>query len=115
MPAEQFWRGQVHQAAIILVDQPAPLDADMPSLACRMQRCACAVRLRFDHGHRLDRLLRRDHRHVALDDRGLLCGDRGQGIAEEFGMIHADRREHGCQRRLDDIGRVEPPAEPDFQ
>ena len=42
MPAEQFWRGEIEQAAIVLIDQPAALDADMPLLAGRMQRRAHA-------------------------------------------------------------------------
>jgi hypothetical protein len=32
MPAEQFWRRQIHQAAVVLVDQPSALDIDMPLL-----------------------------------------------------------------------------------
>ena len=64
MPAEQFWRRQIHQAAIVLIDQPAALDADMPLLPGRIQRRAHAGRLRFDHGHRLWQLLGADHRHA---------------------------------------------------
>jgi hypothetical protein len=33
MPPEQLRRRQIHQAALILIDQPAALDADMPLLA----------------------------------------------------------------------------------
>src|SRR5690349_6081709 len=37
--AEQFWRREIHQAALILIDQPAALDADMPLLTGGMYRC----------------------------------------------------------------------------
>ena len=32
MPAEQFWRRQIHQAAVVLIDQPSALDIDVPLL-----------------------------------------------------------------------------------
>ena len=47
--------------------------------------------------------------------RGLLAGDRGQRVAEKFRVIHADRRDHGRQRRVDHIGGIEPSAEADFE
>ena len=115
MPAEQFWRRQIHQAALVLIDQPPALDTDMPLLSRGMQRRAHAPGLRLDHRHRLRRLLGANHRHAALDDGGLLAGDGGQRVAEEFHVIHADRRDHGRHRRIDDVGGVEPAAEADFQ
>ena len=66
MPAEQFWRREIEQAALILIDQPSTLDADMPLLPRRMQRRAHASRLRFDHCHRLGRLLGTNHRHAGV-------------------------------------------------
>ena len=116
MPAEQFWRRQIHQAAIVLIDQPAALDADMPLLPGRMQRrpqagCACASTTAIASG----KLLGADHGHMALDDRGLLAGDGGQRVAKKFSVIHADRRDHGCERRVDHIGRVQPSAKAYFQ
>ena len=42
MPAEQFWRRQIHQAAFVLIDQPPALDIDMPFLPGGMQRRAHA-------------------------------------------------------------------------
>ena len=30
-------------------------------------------------------------------------------------MVHADRRDHGSQRRIDDVGGVKPAAETDLQ
>ena len=115
MPAEQLWRRQIHQAALVLIDQPPALDADMPLLSRRMQRRAHALRLRLDHRHRLRRLLGANHRRAALDDGGLLAGDRGQRVAEEFRVVHADRRDDGRDRPVDHIGGVEPSAEAGFQ
>ena len=115
MPAEQFWRGEVHQSALVLIDQPAALDADMPLLAGGVQRRALPARLRLDHGHRFALLLGRDHRHAALDDRSLLAGDRSQRVAEELGVVHADRRDDSGERLLDDIGGIEPAAKADFE
>ena len=115
MSPEQSWRRQIHQAAIVLIDQPAALDADMPLLPGRVQRRPQAGRLRFDHGHRLGKLLGADHRHLALDDRGLLAGDGGQRVAKKLSVIHADRRDHRCKRRVDHIGRVQASAKADFQ
>ena len=115
MPAEQFWRRQVHQAALVLIDQPPALDIDVPPLACRMQRRAQPPGVLLDHGDRLSRLLGANHRHVGLDDPGLLSRDRRQRVAEKLGVIHADRRDHGRERRIDHVGGVETPAEADFQ
>src|SRR6185437_15207680 len=47
VPPEQFWRGEIHQAAIVLIDQPAALDIDMPLLAGGMQRRMLTPRLRL--------------------------------------------------------------------
>ena len=46
---------------------------------------------------------------------GFLAGNRGQRIAEEFGVIHADRRDDSRERRVDHVGSVEPPAKAYFQ
>ena len=115
MPPEQFWRGQIHQAAFVLIDQPPALDIDVPFLPRGMQRRAHAPCLLLDHGDGLGRLLRANHRHVALDDGGFFAGDLDQRVAEKFGVIHPDRRDHGRQRRVDHIGGVEPSAESDLQ
>src|SRR5437773_84802 len=32
MPPEQLWRRKIHQATLVLIDQPPALDADMPLL-----------------------------------------------------------------------------------
>src|SRR6266436_2078679 len=87
MPAEQFWRGQIHQAALVLIDQPPALHADVPALARREQRGAHAPGLLFDHSHHLARLVRRYHGHAAIDDRGFLAGDGLKRIAEKLGVV----------------------------
>ena len=89
MPAEQPWCREVHQAAVVLVDQSSALDIDVPLLTGRMQRRVHASGLCFDHGHRLGGLLGANHRRVALDDRGFLAGNLAQRVPEEFGVIHA--------------------------
>jgi hypothetical protein len=71
--------------------------------------------MRLDHGHPLWRLLGGDDRHVALDDGSLLARDGGERVAEKLHVIHAERRDDACKRRLDHIGGIEPPAEPDFE
>src|SRR5919201_1019484 len=38
MPPEQFWRRQIHQTTIVLIDQPSALNTDMPLLPGRVQR-----------------------------------------------------------------------------
>ena len=115
MPAEQFWRREIHQAALVLVDQPPAFDADMPLLPGRMQRRAHTAGLRLDDRHRFRRLLGADHRHVALDDGGLLGGNRAQRVTEKLHMVHADRRDDGRDRPVDDVGGVEPAAESGLQ
>ena len=62
MTAEQSWRRQIHQAAIVLIDQASALDADVPLLPGRMQRRMQAPGALFDHGDRLRRLLGANHR-----------------------------------------------------
>ena len=39
----------------------------------------------------------------------------GQRVAEKLGVVHADRRDHGRQRRVDHVGGVQPSAKADFQ
>ena len=54
-----------------------------------------------------------DDRHARLDDAGLLDGDRFERGAQVLLVIEPDRRDGGDQR-VEDVGRVEPAAEPDF-
>ena len=115
MPPEQLRRRQIHQAALILIDQPAALDADMPLLACRMQRRAHAVRLRFDHRHRFRRLLGANTGMLRLMMAAFSPAIAVSELPKKFGVIHADRRDDGRERRVDHIGGVQPSAETHFQ
>ena len=65
--------------------------------------------------HRLGfRPLPREYRRdAALQNPGLLGGDGFDGVAQEDLVIHVDGRDHG-EHRLDYIGRVQPPAQADF-
>ena len=49
-----------------------------------------------------------------LGDAGLLGGDLREARAEELLMVEAERGDAADQRPLDDVGRVEPAAEPDL-
>ena len=55
------------------------------------------------------------HQIVGLlgDDAGLLPGDLGDGVAEIVGVVDPDRGDHR-DRRVDDVGGVPAPAEPDL-
>ena len=55
-----------------------------------------------------------DHGAAGLDDAGLLGGDLGQGVAQHLGVVQADGGD-GADRRVDDVGGVEPPAQPGLQ
>ncbi|OQC21953.1 MAG: hypothetical protein BWX70_03198 [Verrucomicrobia bacterium ADurb.Bin070] len=67
-----------------------------------------------NHGARLIRHRRADHRAAGLDDAGLLGRDLLDGVAQPITVIQPDARDHRDQRR-DDVGRVEPSAQPGFQ
>ncbi len=115
MPPEQPRRGEVEQAAFILIDQPPAFHVDVPILTGNVQRRVHAPRLTFDDRLGFRQLLGRDHRTIALDDAGFLAGDLHQRIAEKFDMVDADGRDDAGERLLDHIGAVEPAAEADLQ
>ena len=56
----------------------------------------------------------RDQRHAALGDAGFLGGDLLDRVAEEGLMVDAELGDAADDRRGDDVGRVEPAAEPDL-
>src|SRR5262249_42796559 len=72
MAAEQFWRPEIKQAALILIDQTPALDADMPLLAFAMKRRALTFRDLLDFGQCVGLLMRANHRNAGVDDPGLL-------------------------------------------
>ena len=112
--AGQARRRQVDEAVLVLIDQAAALLARHPMLAGGLDRGAEPRGRVLDHAQRLARL-RRDHRrHAALEDAGLLGGDRGERVAQEIDVVDRDRRDHGRERMRDHVGGVEPPAEADL-
>ena len=71
--------------------------------------------------HLLDRSLcfrelgKAHQRHAAPRDAGFLRGNLAECVAQEMLVVEADAGNPGDQRPVDDIGRIEPPAEPDFE
>ena len=55
-----------------------------------------------------------DDRHSRLDNARLFPGDGGQRVSQLLGMVEADAGDDG-NRRLADIGRIEPSAQADFE
>jgi hypothetical protein len=59
-------------------------------------------------------LRERDERAVLAQDAALLAGDLGDGVAKILLVVERDVGDDG-EQRLDDVGRVQPAAETDFQ
>ena len=115
MAAAELRQRQIEQPVVVLIDQPAVLVVHVPVLAGDAERRAPAPRRLLDHRQHRVALRRNRRRHAALEDRGLLVGDLLDGVAEEFQMIHRDRRDRAGDRLVDHVGRVEPAAETDFE
>ncbi len=89
--------------------------AGVPMLARDPKRRAHALGGAFDDREGF-RHLRAYHRaHAALENAGLLGGHAFDAVAKIIGMIERDRRDDAEQRRFDDIGGIQSPAEPDFE
>jgi hypothetical protein len=115
MAAVQLRQGQIEQAVVVLIDQPATLLVHVPVLTAHPKRRTDLRRRALDHVQRRLGLRRNRSRHPALENRGLLGGDLLDGVAEKFEMIHRHRRDRAGDRRVDDVGRIEPAAEADLQ
>ncbi len=114
MASEQPRPRQIEQPVLILVDQPPVLLRHQPMLARHHQLRAEPRRLALDHAACLVDL-RGDHRrHPRLENAGLLGRDLHDAVAEILDVIERDRSDHGRDRALDDVGRIEPAAKPDF-
>ena len=111
----ELGRRQVEQAGIVLIDQAAAFLGCDPILAGDPDRRLDPRRLALDCDQGLAHLRRDDRRHVRFEDAGLLAGDLGESLTEMLGMIERHRRDHGGERALDHIGRIQSPAEPDFE
>jgi hypothetical protein len=86
-----------------------------PVLAVQQERRADARGLALDRLQRLVRLGADHGGDAGLEDARLLTGDRGQGVAEEALMVVVDRGDGAERGPFDQVGRVEPAAEPDLQ
>ena len=64
--------------------------------------------------HHFGGLASDDGGHAGFQNPGLFLGNRQNRIAEKILMVHGNRRDGGTFRG-DDIGRVQPPAQTDFQ
>ena len=68
-----------------------------------------------DRTFRLRRLGQADQRHAPPRNGGFLRGDLGQGVAEEMLVVDPDAGDPADDGDDDDVGRVEPAAEPDLE
>ena len=106
---------QVEELCLRLHDKPAALLEGIELLAPDHERRAAANGFGADHVLGLWLLLRNDRRHTRAQDAGLLVGDLGECRAQLLGMIHRDRRDDRKRRPIDDVGRIEPTAEPHLE
>ena len=114
---DEAWKRQIQQAVAILEDVTAMLLARGKILTRnRASARRPSARLALETRRAPLRPLRRDDRRPpALEDPGLLAGDQLDRAAEELDMVDRDRRDDGGERRVDDIGRIEPAAETDLE
>ena len=95
--------------------QPLPADREFPvqhgELTVEPGNCGVHLdRPLQQHLHGV-RLLRADHRYrTGFDDPGLVAGDLGDGVAQVFGVVDADRGDRG-DSGVDHVGRVPGAAE----
>ena len=68
-----------------------------------------------DHALRLGREHRRHDRAAFFDDARLFPCDLRERVAQQLHVIHRDAGDDRAERLCDDVGRVKPPAEPDFE
>ena len=85
-----------------------------PVAAGQDEACRLLIRHGLDRGQGLVVLGRDDHRHAGLDDSGLLASNQIEGVAEQCGVLVADRCDH-ADGRCDDVRGVQPAAEPHLQ
>ena len=113
--ARQRRARQVEAAAADLHPQPVRRRPACPVTTVQQQGRTDLGGARLDHRQRLG-LLRPDHgRHAGLQDAGLLERDAGQRVAEIALMVHRDRRDQAQAGSLDDVGGVQPAAQPGLE
>ncbi len=65
--------------------------------------------LGVEHCLRVGSLAGEYRRDAGLQDAGFFGGDGFDSVAQENLVIHVDGSDH-CERRVDDVGRIEAPA-----
>ena len=107
--------GQREFALRIAIMELAGIGDDRPAGAARDQERAGRGRGLGDTARNVGRIGLGDERHVALGDSGFLGGDLLERAAEIGLMVEREAGDRGDQRAVDDVGRVEAAAEPDFE
>ena len=107
---------QIRKAEFVLVDQPAELLVGGEILPVDRARAGKPVSRLDKHVQRPFVFLLADHdRAAALHDAGLFSRDQFDAIAEIGLVVERNRHDHRDRRLLDDIGGIEPAAEPDLE
>src|SRR5437588_795808 len=83
------------------------IDTELPQRRSALTADALDHRPRFRHDHTAER------RPARFDYAGLLSGNAGQAIAQLSSVVETNAREQG-RDGIANIGRVEPPAQTDF-
>ena len=100
---------------MIGIDQPALLFMRGPMFAGNRKLAREFGRGPLNHRERRGLLMRNDRGHAGLQDAGFLARDIGERRTEIFRVVDRDRRDHGGERPLDHIGRIETSAEAGFE
>ena len=115
VPSGQSGRRDVHEAAVVLVDQPAVFLIGEIVLAIDDQRRFQALGgVGDDVAHGIVFLRAENDRDPRLDDASLLGRYQLDAIAEIGFVVERDRHDQRHDRPRDDVGRVETAAEPDL-
>ena len=106
---------EVEQSVLPLEHQTATLREGLEMLAPADDLGATFCRHARKHKIHLGRLACGDAYDARLHDAGLLRCDLLERVPELVGMVHRDRRDDGDRWLLDDVRRVEPPAQSDLE
>ncbi len=112
--AGEAGEGEIEHAPNIAVADAAAVDLGLPAAAARNPERAGRLGDFADPGRDRLGIGQSDQGHLRLGDAGFLGGDAFERVAEEGVMIVAQLGDGADQRRRDDVGRVEPAAEPDL-
>ncbi len=107
-------RGRSSSPARVAIVEPAVAIVGVPGAAARQPERARRRRGLADPRGERRRIGLGDERHALLGDARFLGGDLLERVAEEGVMVVAELGDAADERRGDDVGRVEPAAEPDL-